>query len=205
VGREEARSDPHGSSGGQDMGEHQASVTIGVVTIEVREGDITQADTAAITNAANPELWMGVGVAGAIKRAGGPQIEREAMAQGPIAPGQAVATSAGELPHQAVLHGAALRTDGTTDAQLIRATTLACLELAAARGWDSLALPALGTGVAGFPLEPCARTMVETALEFARTAPRSLRRILFVLYGVQAYEIFAQTLQTSAGGPPGHE
>jgi len=78
------------------------------VALEVREGDLTQAEAAAIANAANNHLWMGSGVAGALKREGGEEIEAEAMALGPIPVGSAVATGAGRLPYRAVLHGAVM-------------------------------------------------------------------------------------------------
>src|SRR5919206_4012093 len=129
--------------------------------LEVVEGDITQLDVDAIANAANDHLWMGAGVAGAIKRAGGEEIEREAMAQGPIELGTAVATTAGRLPARWVIHGAVMGQDLRTDADLVRRTTRACLELADELFARSLALPAFGTGVGGFQLGRCASIMVE--------------------------------------------
>jgi O-acetyl-ADP-ribose deacetylase (regulator of RNase III) len=170
-------------------------VELGEVVLEVREGDITRADTAAVANAANNALWMGGGVAGALKRAGGPEIEAEAMAQGPIPVGTAVATTAGRLPFQAVLHGAVMGQDLQTSADLIAKTTHACLELAEEMGFPSLALPAFGTGVGGFPRDECARLMVGAAADFARTSPAHLKRVVFVLYGPEAYSAFAGALQ----------
>src|ERR687883_2122155 len=95
---------------------------------EVVEGDITQLDVDAIANAANDHLWMGAGVAGAIKRAGGVEIEREAVAKGPIAVGDAVATGAGRLKARHVIHGAVMGQDLRTSAELIEQTTRRCLE-----------------------------------------------------------------------------
>jgi O-acetyl-ADP-ribose deacetylase (regulator of RNase III) len=166
------------------------------VVLEVREGDITQADTAAVANAANNHLWMGGGVAGAIKRAGGLSIEAEAMAQGPIPVGTAVATAAGSLPFSAVLHGAVMGQDLRTSADLIARTTRACLELAEEKGLASLALPAFGTGVGGFPLEECARLMARAVAEFAGLSPRHLRRVVFMVYGSAAYRAFAEAVQS---------
>src|ERR671934_2260166 len=98
--------------------------------LEVREGDITQLDVDAIANAANDQLWMGAGVAGAIKRAGGVEIEREAVAKGPIAVGDAVATGGGRLKARHVIHGAVMGQDLRTSADLVARTTRRCLEVA---------------------------------------------------------------------------
>ena len=120
--------------------------------LEVVEGDIAALEVDAIANAANDRLWMGAGVAGALKRAGGEEIEQEAVARGPIALGDAVATGAGRLKAKHVLHGAVMGQDLQTNADLVRRTTRSCLELADELGARSLALPAFGTGVGGFPL-----------------------------------------------------
>jgi O-acetyl-ADP-ribose deacetylase (regulator of RNase III) len=178
------------------MADPDVAVELGEVVLEVREGDLTQADTAAVANAANNHLWMGGGVAGAIKRAGGPSIEAEAVAQGPIPVGTAVATSAGSLPFQAVIHGAVMGQDLRTSGDLITRTTRACLELAEERALPSLALPAFGTGVGGFPLEECARLMAQATADFARRAPAHLHRVVFTVYGPAAYQAFAAALQS---------
>src|SRR5438105_11752277 len=120
---------------------------------EVVEGDITKLDVDAIANAANDQLWMGAGVAGAIKREGGEEIEREAVAKGPIPVGTAVATGAGRLAARYVIHGAVMGQDLRTSAELVDRTTRSCLELADELGCESLALPAFGSGVGGFPLD----------------------------------------------------
>src|SRR6266571_3129210 len=112
--------------------------------LEVVEGDIAALDVDAIGNAANDRLWMGAGVAGAIKRAGGEEIEREAVAKGPIAIGAAVATGAGRLQARYVVHGAVMGQDLRTNAELVERTTRRCLEVADGLGCASLALPAFG-------------------------------------------------------------
>jgi O-acetyl-ADP-ribose deacetylase (regulator of RNase III) len=155
--------------------------------LEVVEGDITVLDVDAIANAANNALWMGAGVAGAIKRAGGEEIEREAVAQGPIEVGEAVATGAGRLPTKHVLHGAVMGQDLRTNEQLVRRTTESCLALADELGCRSLALPAFGTGVGGFPLDDCARIMVETARGHEAS---SLERVVFAVFGGEARSAF---------------
>jgi O-acetyl-ADP-ribose deacetylase (regulator of RNase III) len=155
--------------------------------LEVLEGDITQVAVDAIANAANNHLWMGAGVAGAIKRAGGEEIEREAVAKGPIDVGDAVATGAGRLRARYVIHGAVMGQDLRTNDELVSRTTARCLEVADELGVESLALPAFGTGVGGFPLEQCARLMVRVATAFE---PRALRRVVFAVYGPEAERAF---------------
>jgi O-acetyl-ADP-ribose deacetylase len=161
------------------------------VELEVREGDIAAVEADAIANAANDHLWMGAGVAGALKRAGGEEIEREAMAQGPIEPGTAVATGAGRLAARFVIHGAVMGQDLRTDADLVRRTTHACLELADELGCRSLALPAFGTGVGGFALDECARIMVDAVLGFESS---SLRQVIFAVFGADARLAFELAL-----------
>jgi O-acetyl-ADP-ribose deacetylase (regulator of RNase III) len=161
--------------------------------LEVLEGDITALEVDAIANAANNHLWMGAGVAGAIKRAGGEEIEREAVAKGPIEIGGAVATGAGRLSARWVIHGAVMGQDLQTNADLVRRTTESCLRVADELGAESLALPAFGTGVGGFSLEECARIMVETVRVFK---PSSLRRVLFAVFGADAKSAFDEALNT---------
>ena len=161
--------------------------------LEVREGDIAKVEADAVANAANDHLWMGAGVAGALKRAGGEEIEREALALGPIPLGSAVATTAGRLPARWVIHGAVMGQDLRTDADLVGRTTRACLELADELGCGSLALPAFGTGVGGFPLAECARIMVGKARGFD---PQSLEHMIFAVFGAEAYEAFSSELSS---------
>jgi O-acetyl-ADP-ribose deacetylase (regulator of RNase III) len=162
-----------------------------MLKLEVVEGDITALEIDAIANAANNHLWMGAGVAGAIKRAGGEEIEREAVAKGPIEVGDAVATGAGRLPARYVIHGAVMGQDLRTNAALVRETTRRCLEVADGLTCRSLALPAFGTGVGGFPLEECARIMVDEARSFE---PGSLERVVFAVFGADAERAFRSVL-----------
>ena len=161
--------------------------------IDVVAGDIAALDMDAVANAANDHLWMGAGVAGALKRVGGDEIEREAMAQGPIPVGTAVATSGGRLPARHVIHGAVMGQDLRTDAGLVARTTRACLELADELGCRSLALPAFGTGVGGLPLAECARVMVDVVRAYE---PRSLERVVFAVFGDDAYSAFSAVLNS---------
>ena len=159
--------------------------------LEVVEGDIAALEVDAVANAANDLLWMGAGVAGALKRAGGEEIEREAIAKGPIPLGSAVATSAGRLKANHVLHGAVMGQDLRTNGDLVRRTTRSCLELADELGARSLALPAFGTGVGGFPLLECAEIMVDVARSYE---PVSVERVVFAVYGDEARRAFEEAL-----------
>ena len=166
--------------------------------LSVVEGDIAALAVDAVVNAANDHLWMGAGVAGALKRAGGDEIEREAVAKGPIPVGEAVATGAGRLPARYVIHAAVMGQDLQTNADVIEQATRHTLEVAEGLGLESVALPAFGTGVGGFPLDECARLMVGVVREFRA---RSLRRIVFAVYGGEAGAAFRQAL--AAGTAPG--
>ena len=159
--------------------------------LEVLEGDIAAVEADAIANAANDHLWMGAGVAGALKRAGGEGIEREAVALGPIPVGTAVATGAGGLAARYVIHGAVMGQNLRTSAALVAQTTRACLALADELGCVSLALPAFGTGVGGFPLAECAHVMTAEARAFEAS---SLQRVVFVVFGAEAARAFREAL-----------
>ncbi|MDH3891099.1 MAG: macro domain-containing protein [candidate division Zixibacteria bacterium] len=161
--------------------------------VEIVKGDITQVDVDAIVNAANNELWMGAGVAGAIKSTGGEIIEREAMAKGPIMPGEAVFTTAGKLPHKAVIHAAVMGQDLRTTDKLIRQATIATLNTAENLKLSSLALPAFGTGVGGFPMKACAYIMTRAVNGYQPLA-KHLERVLFCLFDEYAFQTFKDAL-----------
>jgi O-acetyl-ADP-ribose deacetylase (regulator of RNase III) len=161
------------------------------VQIEVVEGDITALEVDAVANAANDHLWMGAGVAGAIKRAGGEEIEREAVALGPIEVGEAVATSGGRLKARHVIHGAVMAQDLRTSADLVASTTRRVLEVADEIGSRSVALPAFGTGIGGFPLDDCAAIMVRETRSYE---PQNLERVVFAVFGDEAEEAFRRAL-----------
>jgi len=160
------------------------NTTVGKTRLEIVVGDIAALDVDAIVNAANDQLWMGSGVAGAIKRAGGRIIEEEAMRQGPIEPGDAVPTTGGDLKAKWVIHAAVMGQDLQTDANLIARCTSRVLEIAdGAISVGSVALPALGTGVGGFPIYACASIMVGRVRAYLVDHPRTaLRRVVFCAY-----------------------
>ena len=170
-----------------------ASRRFGHLTLTAIQGDITEQAVDAIVNAANNHFWMGGGVAGAIKRKGGQEIEREAMALGPVEPGESVTTTAGRLKARYCIHAAVMGQGLETDAELITRATRSALAEAVRLGLDSAALPALGTGVGGFPLPSAARLMIAAALAHGRSNTRP-STILFVLYDKPAFEVFAHAL-----------
>ena len=170
-----------------------------MIKIEVYLGDITRLEPDALVNAANNQLWMGGGVAGALKRAGGKEIETEALSKGPIPVGEAVATGAGKLNARYVIHAAVMGQDLQTNTEKIRQATRNSLLRADELGIKSIAFPALGTGVGGFPLEECARIMVREVLEHS-TGKTSLEKVVFALYDQPAYETFRRELERNQAG-----
>ncbi|MGE5246389.1 MAG: macro domain-containing protein [Betaproteobacteria bacterium] len=166
--------------------------------LEIAEGDIAAEDVDAVVNAANDHFWMGGGVAGALKARGGREIEREAMAQGPVEPGECVITGGGRLPARHVIHAAVMGQDLQTSAELIGTATGNALALAEAHGFSSIALPAFGTGVGGFPVAECARLMIG-AVRAHRA--RSLRTVRLVTFGQPAYRAFAEAAGSLLGAP----
>ncbi|MDF1543731.1 MAG: macro domain-containing protein [bacterium] len=162
--------------------------------IEVVRGDITRTEVEAIVNAANNQFWMGSGVAGAIKAAGGEIIEREAVAKGPAFPGDSIHTTAGDLPYKVIIHAAVMGQDLRTSARLIRQATVSSLKLADELGIKSVALPAFGTGVGNFPMKACANLMVASAGGFQQMA-KQLELVQFCLFDEFGYVLFQESLE----------
>jgi O-acetyl-ADP-ribose deacetylase (regulator of RNase III) len=173
------------------------------MVIEFRKGDITaQPDVNAIVNAANTDLALGAGVAGAIRRKGGDVIDQEGRAKGPIRLGEAAYTTAGSLPNKYVIHAAAMgyrpedakvpkRAGSQSSAEIIRNATLNSLRIADELGCSSIAFPALATGVAAFPVNECAEVMTAAMREYKQqhTATK-LARVVFVLFAQADYDVF---------------
>jgi len=156
------------------------------------KGDITDVAVDAIVNAANNDLILGAGVAGAIRRKGGPRIEEECERIGPIALGAAAVTTGGNLKALYVIHAASMKLGGRTTADSLRLATRSALMRAEEKAIRSIAFPAIGTGVAGFPLEECARVMLKEVLEHLKSRS-SLEKIYFVLYDDAALKTFEDT------------
>lgn len=164
-------------------------------TLRLVEGDITDLDTDAIVNAANQFLQLGTGVAGAIRRRGGPSIQEECDRIGSCPVGWAVITGAGNLPARYVIHAVGpYGTDPQAEAKLAGATR-ASLALAEKHGLKSIAFPAISTGVFGYPMEQCARVMLSQTIKYLREAATSLELVIFCLYGQAAFNIFEAELK----------
>ena len=166
------------------------------IVIEIVHGDITKASADILVNAANNSLWMGAGVAGALKLAGGHEIEAEAMAKGPIPVGWAVETTAGNLKARYIIHAAVMGQDLRTDAKNIGLATWNTLALAEKLKMGSIAFPALGTGVGAFPIPASAQLMFAMIKKFDEAVPQYIKRVVFVLYSGRAYEEFEKVFRT---------
>jgi O-acetyl-ADP-ribose deacetylase (regulator of RNase III) len=162
-----------------------------VAEIEVMQADVTRLDVDAIANAANTRLMHGGGVAGAISRAGGPEVQRESDEKAPIGLGEAVETSGGDMPCRWVIHAATMELGGPTSAEIIERATESTLAKAEELGAQSLALVAFGTGVGGFPLDEAARIMVGAVRSHTGS---SLERIVFAVHGDAAERAFRDAL-----------
>jgi O-acetyl-ADP-ribose deacetylase len=165
---------------------------MGMAELEVIDGDVTKLEVDAIANAANTELKHGGGVAAAISRAGGPAVQRESDEKAPIGLGEAVETSAGEMPARYVIHAATMELGGPTSAEIIEKATRSTVGKADELGGRSLALVAFGTGVGGFALDEAARIMVRAAREHGG----GLERILFAVRGDEAAQAFGRAIET---------
>jgi len=164
----------------------------------VVEGDLTEETTDAIVNAANNDLILGGGVAGAIARRGGAEIQRECSAHGPIGVGDAAITHGGRLRAAWVIHAASMRLGGRTTAENLRGSIRRSLELAAEKSLRSIAFPAVGTGIAGFPLADCARLMLEEVVSQVKTGT-SLQLVRFVLFSDEAEATFRREAERQLG------
>ncbi len=157
--------------------------------IEIRQGDITEMDVDAIVNAANNDLQLGGGLAGAIRRKGGPRIQAECDKIGTIPVGGAAITSAGKLKARHVIHAASMQLGGGTSAQSLRSSTAHALRIAAQNGLRTIAFPAVGAGIGGFPMRECAEIMLREAAKHFE-GPTSIERIVFVLFDGEALGAF---------------
>ncbi len=158
------------------------------------KGDICDSKAQAIVNAANNHLWMGGGVAGAIKARGGQVIEDEAIKRGPIEIGQAVATTAGKLTTKYVIHAAVMGQDLRTSGEYIRSATLNSLKQAEKLRLNSIDFPALGTGVGRFPIDECGRLMLAETLLFLKNS-QYVKCVGFILFDYADYMAFLSTLK----------
>ena len=166
--------------------------------IEIIQGDITEADVEAVVNAANNDLELGGGVAGAIRRKGGPSIQEECSRIGRIPLGEAAITGGGNLKAKYVIHAASMQLGGRTTAEHLDASTRNSLRRAEEKGVKSIAFPAVGTGIAGFDTKRCAEIMLGIVAEHLQgnTSPE---RVVFVLFDRASFEIFERTRTAMEG------
>jgi len=170
-------------------GRHKAIPTGLAQKIVIQPGDLTEMETDAIVNAANNDLLLGGGVAGAIRRKGGEEIQRECNEIRSIPIGYAAITTGGKLKAKHVIHAASMQLGRNTTAEALRHSTEYSLRIAGERGLKTIAFPAIGTGVAGFPMKECAEIMLQEALRHLETGS-SLEKIYFVLFDDEATEAF---------------
>ena len=161
-----------------------------MAALEVVQADVTTLDVDAITNAANTQLLHGGGVAAAIERAAGERLTEESRTKAPIGLGEAVETTAGEMPARWVIHAATMELGGPTSAEIIENATRSALRVAERLGCRSLALVAFGTGVGGFPLDEAASLMTAAAREH----DGDLERIVFAVHGEEAERAFREAV-----------
>jgi len=167
---------------------------VGKTKIELVEGDITEQDTDAIVNAANTALVMGGGVAGAIRRKGGPTIQEECNRIGGTYVGGAVITTGGNLKAKYVIHAVGPRMGEGNEDEKLKNATLNSLKVADEHKLTSIAFPAISTGIFGFPIDRCAKIMLSTTIDYAK-GKTGLERIVFCLFGKQSYQVFEAELQ----------
>jgi len=167
--------------------------------LELLDGDITEMDTDAIVNAANAQLVLGGGVAGDIRRKGGPRIQAECNKKGGTFVGGAVITTGGNLKAKYVIHAVGPRIGEGDEDQKLRNATLNSLKLADANNLKSISFPAISSGIFGFPIGRCAKVMLKTTIEYLR-GQIGLEKVVFCLFGRDSYEVFANQLKQEIPG-----
>jgi O-acetyl-ADP-ribose deacetylase (regulator of RNase III) len=180
-------------------------ITVDGTTLELVEGDITKLATEAIVNAANERLAHGGGVVGVIARAGGPTIQKESnewiREHGRVPTGSAAITSGGDLKADHVIHAVGPVYDSVSPsraADLLASAVTSSLRLADEHNLKSVALPAISTGIYGYPMAEAARVMLKAAIEYAKSGTE-LEQIVFCLYGQSSYDVFAEALEDLTG------
>jgi len=176
-------------------GRHAINRKFGGSTIEIIEGDITLLDRDAIVNAANAQLQLGGGVAGAIRSRGGPSIQRECDEIGGTFVGGAVITGGGELKARHVIHAAGPRMGEGDEDEKLKSATLNSLKTADENGLKSIAFPAISTGIFGYPVDRCARIMLKTTADYL-TKGSGIDTVTFCLFGQETKEMFVKTLES---------
>ena len=169
-------------------------VNINNRVLELLDGDLTEMETDAVVNAANAQLILGGGVAGAIKRKGGPQIQAECNKIGGTFVGGAVITTGGNLKARHVIHAVGPRMGEGNEDQKLKNATLNSLKVADENNLKSISFPAISTGIFGFPIGRCAEIMLKTTIEYLQ-GQTGLEKVVFCLFGRDSYEVFAKQLE----------
>jgi O-acetyl-ADP-ribose deacetylase len=166
--------------------------------VEILQGDLTEMNTDAIVNAANNELQLGGGVAGAIRRKGGPAIQTECDEIGTIPIGGAAITGGGKLKARHVIHAASMQLGGQTTAHSLQSSTAHALRIAAQNGLKTIAFSAVGTGIAGFPMRECAEIMLREVAKHLEGST-SVEKVYFVLFDADALGVFEGAFKEMKG------
>jgi len=174
--------------------DEEPAILDGLQGMELVEGDITEMDTDAIVNAANAQLILGAGVAGAIKAKGGPKIQEECDAIGGTFVGGAAITTGGNLKARHVIHAVGPRMGEGNEEEKLKNATLNSLKLTDENSLTSITFPAISTGIFGFPKKRCAEIMLSTVVDYLK-GDTGLKRVVFCLHGASSYEIFSETLK----------
>jgi O-acetyl-ADP-ribose deacetylase (regulator of RNase III) len=172
----------------------EMKVNINNRILELLDGDLTEMDTDAIVNAANAQLILGGGVAGAIKRKGGSEIQAECNRIGGTFVGGAVITTGGNLKAKHVIHAVGPRMGEGNEDQKLKNATLNSLKVADENHLKSISFPAISTGIFGFPIGRCAEIMLQTTIDYLR-GQTGLQRVVFCLFGSKSYEVFENQLK----------
>ncbi len=166
--------------------------------IIISMGDITEMEVDAVVNAANTDLILGSGVAGAIRRKGGPSIQSECDKLGPVPLGEAAVTGAGSLKAKYVIHAAGMHLGGGVSRQSLSDATKNSLIRADEKRVKSIAFPAIGTGVGGFPPDECARIMIDIVSGHLESEKTAIEKVFFILFDEHSYGVFEEALKKAA-------
>ena len=158
--------------------------------IVIKQGDITDIEVDAIVNAANTRLLLGSGVAGAIRRKGGDLIQRECDKIGSIPLGKAIVTGAGKLKAKFVIHAAGMHLGRSVCEESLREAAKNSLLRADENGVNTIAFPAIGTGIGGFPTNKCAQVMIDIVVEYLKNEKTGIEKVYFVLFDMETYKVF---------------
>jgi O-acetyl-ADP-ribose deacetylase (regulator of RNase III) len=161
--------------------------------IRLKQGDITEMKTDAIVNAANAQLQMGGGVAGAIRNKGGPEIQKECNEKAPISVGEAVITNGGNLKAKYVIHAVGPRMGEGNEKEKLKNATLSSLKILDENDLKTIAFPAISTGIFGYPIEDCAKIMISSTMEYLNQST-NIKEVVFVLYSQSDFDVFEKEL-----------